>query len=275
MLRAEAAKLRWLGVDMRPRWRRRAAVVLTYVVFLAVVWVHPWRIDQMPWVLYFGINLPIFDRAMKDSTGTIARRTVLGAMFLGVVWLYWNHPAKPDKIICDIYALIWIAAWSAVGYGKLVDGVWLRSSVRRWLGRRKRLESLDEYARHYYGEGFAALTETQQVEVGRMQRSNPMGDWVMQGSGRYLSIQDERMRHEDDRVRAQAQRLMTWTLVSSAAIGSFASVWLHRSMSGNTFVAWGWTLAALGLTLRQSIVLWTEEDPRVTSGEMELVEREA
>ena len=275
MLRTDAAKLRWLGVDMGPRWRRRVAVVLTYVVFLAVVWVHPWRIDQMPWVLIVGMNLSLWDRELKDSIGTIASRTVLGAMFLGTVWLYWNHPAKPDKMICDSLALAWIACLSAVGYAKLVDAVWLRSSVRRWLGRRKRLESLDDFARHYYGEDFAALTEAQQVEVGRMERANPMGEWVMQGSGRYLTIQDERMRHEDDRVRAQAQRLMTWTLVCSAVIGSFANVWLHRSMSGNALVAWGWTLAALGLTLRQAIVLWTEDDPRVVVGEMELVEREA
>ncbi len=275
MLRAEAAKLRWLGVDMRPRWRRRAAVVLTYAVFLVVVWEHPWRIDQMPWLLIVGMNLPFWDHAMKDSIGTIVRRTVLGAMFLGTAWLYWNHPAKPDKMICDILALAWIACLSAVAYGRLVDAVWLRSSVRRWLGRRKHLESLDEYARHYYGESFAALTEAQQVEVGRMQRTNPMGDWVMQGSGRYLTIQDERMRHEDDRVRAQAQRLMTWLLVGSAAAGSFANVWMHHSMSGNAFVAWGWTLAALGLTLRQAIVLWSGEDPSAVGAEMELVEGKA
>jgi hypothetical protein len=275
MLRTEAAKLRWLGVDMRPRWRRRVAVVLTYAAFLVVVWVHPWRIDQMPWLLFVAINLPLWDRAMKYSLGTIARRTVLGAMLLGTGWLYWKHPDKPDKMICDFYALLWIAAWSAVGYGKLVDAVWLRSSVRRWLGRRRRLGSLDDFARHYYGEDFAALTEAQQVEVGRMERANPMGEWVMQGSGRYLTIQDERMRHEDDRLRAQAQLLMTWTLVCSAFVWSFESEWLHRSMSGNGFVAWGWTLAALGLTLRQAIVLWTEDDPRVVVGEMELVETEA
>jgi hypothetical protein len=37
---AEADKLRWLGIDMRPRRRRRAAVVLTYAAYTAVVWVH-------------------------------------------------------------------------------------------------------------------------------------------------------------------------------------------------------------------------------------------
>jgi hypothetical protein len=270
----DTKRLRWLGIDMGPRWRRRVAVVLTYAAFVAVVWLHPWRIDQMPWVLIVGMNLPLWDRELKDSIGTIASRTVLGAMFLGTAWLYWKYPAKPDKMICDIYALMWIAGLSAVGYGRLVAAVWLRSSVRRWLGRRRRLGSLDDFARHYYGENFAALTEAQQVEVGRIERANPMGEWVLPGSGRFLTIDDERMRHEDDRVRAQAQRLMTWTLVCSAVIGSSASVWLHRSMSGNAFVAWGWTLAALGLTLRQAIVLWTEDDPRVVVGEMELVETE-
>jgi hypothetical protein len=268
-------RLRWFGIDMRSRERRRVAVVMTYAVFLVVVWRHPWRIDQMPWLLIVGMNLPFWDRVMKDSIGTIARRTLFGVMFVGTMWLYWNHPAKPDRMMCDILALAWIACLSAVAYGGLVETVWLRSSVRRWLGRRKRLGSLDEYARHYYGESFAALTEEQQIEVGRMQRANPMGDWVVQGNGRYLTIQDERMRHEDDRVRAQAQRLMTWLLVCSAVVGSFANVWLHRSMSGNAFVAWGWTLAALGLTLRQAIVLWSEEDPSVVGAEMELVEGEA
>jgi hypothetical protein len=42
VLRADAAKLRWLGVDMRPRWRRRVAVVVSYAVYLALVWFHPW-----------------------------------------------------------------------------------------------------------------------------------------------------------------------------------------------------------------------------------------
>jgi hypothetical protein len=275
MLVTDEKKLRWCGIDMHARWRRRVAVVLTYAAFVAVVWLHPWRIDRMPMVLFFGINLPGFDRMMADSIGTIARRTVLGAMFLGMVWLYWNHPAKPDRMICDIYMLLWIAAWSAVGYGRLVAAVWLRSSVRWWLGKRRRLGSLDDFARHYYGESFAALTEAQQMEVGRIERANPMGEWVMQGSGRYLTIQDERMRHEDDRVRAQAQRLMTWTLVCSAFVWSFANVSRHRSLSGDVIASWLWTMAALGLTLRQAIVLWTEDDPRVVVGEMELVEREA
>jgi hypothetical protein len=47
MLKPEK-KLRWLGIDMRARWRRRAAVLVTYLAFIAVVsigqsdcWGHP------------------------------------------------------------------------------------------------------------------------------------------------------------------------------------------------------------------------------------------
>ncbi len=275
MLRVDAAKLRWLGVDMRPRWRRRVAVVVSYSAFLVVVWRHPWRIDQMPWLLIVGMNLPLWDRAMKDSIGTIARRTVLGAMFLSTAWLYWSHPAKPDRMLCDILALVWIAVPSAVGYGRLVDTVWLRSSVRRWLGRRKRLESLDEFAGHYYGERFAVLTEEQQVEVGRLQRASPMGEWVVQGSGRLLVVEDERLRREDDRLRAQVQRSMTWALIGLALMWSIAHESIRRAVSGDVVASSLWTMAAFGLTLRQAMVLWSEEDPRVTSAEMELVEREA
>jgi hypothetical protein len=277
MLRTDAAKLRWLGVDMRPRWRRRVAVVVSYAAFLVVVWLHPWRIDQMPMLLFVGMNLPLWDQVMKDSIGTVARRSVLAAIFLGTAWLYWKHPAKQDRMMCDFYALLWIGSLSAVAYGKLVHAVWLRSSVRRWLGKQKRLESLDEYARHYYGERFAALTEEQQVEVGWLQRANPMGEWVVQGSGRSLAVEDERLRREDDRLRAQVQRLMTWMLIGLALVWSIAHESIHHAaVSGDVVASSLWTMAAFGLTLRQAIVLWSEEDPRVTSAEaeMELVERE-
>jgi hypothetical protein len=88
MLRVDAAKLKWLGVDMRPRWRRRVAVVASYSAFLVVVWLHPWRIDEMPWLLFVGMNLPLWDHAMKDSLGTVARRTMLATIFLGTAWLF-------------------------------------------------------------------------------------------------------------------------------------------------------------------------------------------
>jgi hypothetical protein len=48
MLRTEEKRSRWLGMDMRPRWRRRVAVMVTYVSFLVALgsadaewWGHP------------------------------------------------------------------------------------------------------------------------------------------------------------------------------------------------------------------------------------------
>jgi hypothetical protein len=43
MLAKDEKRLRWLGMDMRPRWRRRALVFLTYAAFAVAVWVHPRR----------------------------------------------------------------------------------------------------------------------------------------------------------------------------------------------------------------------------------------
>lgn len=187
MLRTDVGRLKWMGMDMRLRWRRRTAVVLTYAVFLVVVWLHPWRIDGMPMLLVVGMNLPLWDRAMKDSLGTVARCTVLGTIFLGIAWLYCKHPAKPDRLLTDICAVLWIGGMSAVAYTKLVEVIWLRSSVRRWLGKQKRLDSLDEFARHSYGESYAELTEMRQGEIRQMMRANPMGSgWCRGVGGRWL-----------------------------------------------------------------------------------------
>ncbi len=63
---------------------------------------------------------------------------------------------------------------------------------------------------YYYGERFSGADRGQQVEVGRdaSGRIRWASGWCS-GSGRFLTIEDERMRHEDDRVRAQAQRSMS------------------------------------------------------------------
>lgn len=44
MLMAEEAQISWLGVDMRARWRRRVAVLGTYLAsFAASVWLEVWH----------------------------------------------------------------------------------------------------------------------------------------------------------------------------------------------------------------------------------------
>lgn len=48
MLESDAKLVRWLGIDMQPRWRRRVAVVATYIALFAAIatsgeswWGHP------------------------------------------------------------------------------------------------------------------------------------------------------------------------------------------------------------------------------------------
>lgn len=128
---------------------------------------------------------------------------------------------------------------------------------------------------HFYGEPFAQLPEEQQGDVCRLERSSPLGTWVKRGDSRFPTVQDERLRHEDDKLRAQVQRMMAWVLLVSAGIWSLADLLTSRPVSGQLLTTWVWTMAALGFTLRQAIVLWTEEDPIAVNDEMKLVEREA
>jgi hypothetical protein len=165
--------------------------------------------------------------------------------------------------------------FSALSYTKLVEPVWMRGWTKRWLEKPRRLVSLNDFSLHFYGEPFAQLPEEQQTEVCRLERSNPLGTWVKRADSRFPTVQDERMRDEDDRVRARVQRLMAWILLGSAVMWSVADALMSRPMSSRVLATWAWTMAALGFTLRQAIVLWTEDDPRVVVDEMDLVEREA
>jgi hypothetical protein len=133
---------------------------------------------------------------------------------------------------------------------------------------------LDDFALHFYGERFEELTEEQRTEIFRMERSSPLGTWVKRGEGLSPTIDDERLRHEDDRLRAEVQRAMTWVLIGSAVVWSFAGILVRPSASGEVFAAWAWMIAALAVTLRQAIVLWTEEDPRAVTDEIAMVEEQ-
>jgi hypothetical protein len=67
---------------------------------------------------------------------------------------------------------------------------------------------------------------------------------------------------------------MTWVLIGSAVGWSFAVSLVQPSASGEVFAAWAWMIAALGVTLRQAIVLWTEEDPRAVTDEIAMVQEQ-
>jgi hypothetical protein len=275
MLRAEEKKLRWLGIDMRPRWRRRVAVLLSYAVYLALVGFHPWWAGKLFAVLFVGWYARIMDGYLKEALGTVARRTAIGVMAVVYLLPLLKQPSLIQRATIDMWSFGWIAGWSALSYGGLVEGVWMRRWTKRWLEKPRRLVSLDDFALHFYGERFEELTEEKRTEVYRLERSSPMGTWVKRADGLSPTMEDERLRHEDDRLRSQVQRVMTWILVSSAVVLSFANTFAWRWMRSEAFAMWAWTVAALSVTLRQAIVLWTEEDPTASVQEMELVGEEA
>jgi hypothetical protein len=273
MLRSDAAKLRWLGMDMRPRWRRRMAVVVSYAVYLALVWFHPWWVMKLFIVLFVGWMARIFDVQLKEDLNPVARRIVVGGIALVYLLSLWKNSLLANRAAIDMWSFGWIVGWSALSYGRLVEGVWMRRWTKRWLEKPSRLVSLDDFALHFYGERFEELTGEKRTEVFRIERSNPIGTWVKRGDGLSPTIQDERLRHEDDRLRAEVQRAMTWVLVGSAVVWSFAGTSVWRSVRGDAFAAWAWMIAALSVTLRQAIVLWSEEDLSEMSGEIRLAER--
>jgi hypothetical protein len=63
MLETEEKSLRWLGIDMRARWRRRVAVLVTYLAFLTAIgvsqgdWSHPLivMVALVAAVMMFGV----------------------------------------------------------------------------------------------------------------------------------------------------------------------------------------------------------------------------
>jgi hypothetical protein len=251
-------------------------VVATYAVFLAVVWVQPWWAGRLFVVLLLVSYAQMMELLMKDSLSVVARRTFAGVIVLAYVWMMWRPFSTLSRGALDLWTFGWIVGWSPLSYGKLVEAVWMRGWTKRWLEKPRRLVSLNDFSLHFYGEPFAQLPEEQQTEVCRLERSNPLGTWVKRVDSRFPTVQDERMRHEDDRLRAQVQRMMAWILLGSAVMWSLVDVLTtSRAVSGELVASWVWTMAALGFTLRQAIVLWTEEDPIEMSGEIRLAEREA
>jgi hypothetical protein len=251
------------------------AVVATYAAFLGIVWVQPWWAGRLFVMLLLVSYAQGMDFQMKDSLSVVARRTFVGVIVLAYGWMMWRQFSSLSRGALDLWAFGWIVGFSVLSYGRLVETVWMRGWTKRWLEKPRRLVSLNDFSLHFYGEPFAQLSEEQQAEVCRLERSSPLGTWVKRGDSRFPTVQDERMRHEDDRLRAQVQRMMAWILLGSAGLWSLADIVTTRLVSGELLVTWVWTLAALGFTLRQAIVLWTEDDPIAVNGELELVEREA
>lgn len=252
------------------------AVALTYAAFAFVVWVHPRGSLDLIYLLYLVAMMQTVVSAIDEGMHVWWKKAMLGAFFVGYAWLLWRHPMRPNQIAVDMWSFALVAGWSVLGWRKLVDSTWWGSGwfTRRFTGRAKRLETLNDFAVHYFGESFAELTEEQQAEVGALHRASPMGDWVKPGTGRFPKVQDERLRQEDDTLRAQVQRCMNWILSISAVTWSIAEG-LRVQVSAEAIAAWAWTVAVISVTLRPAIVLWTEPGMSDAGSEMELVQREA
>ncbi len=283
MLVSDEKRLRWCGMDMRPRWRRRVAVALTYAAFVVAVWVHPWRTAIVVQVLLYSQMLSGLWSALEEAYSMWVPRVVTVILLMVAVYFVWNPPARSlsytNVVVFAVYLMI---GSSVVGWRKLVEpggGGWLAQAVaegeaqswrmQRRLARIGFAVGLDGFAWYEYGMRFKKLTEEQKLEIEQMRRMNPRGTWMRER--RMVLFDDERMRQEDDRMRARVLKTMTVLLIVSALGWSWIQV-DSRMVRSEIVVAWVWTMAVLSMTLRQAIPLWMEDDPRMLPRELQVVE---
>lgn len=284
MLSLDENKLRWLGIDMRPRWRRRVAVVATYAAFLVVVWVHPrWAYGalELLWVAWF-ISL-MWSAVAEVEWVMRVTFTALWVLIVGVQM--WQSHGKVSAVTTALYATFLMAfasVLSCAGMAALTDSGWLAQAIEKgeelsWRQQRRLARmgfavGRDGFAWYEFGVRFRRLNAEQRGEVEELRRANPRGKW-MRGGERVL-LDDERIRQEDNLLRAKVQRVMNWVLGLTAICVS-AAVAQGWTMRGSLVVSGVWTLVTLMITLRQAIVLWSVADPLAAGGELGLVEGEA
>jgi len=278
----EESKLRWCGIDMRARWRRRVAVVATYAVYLFLIWSHSrWAYGLAVSLFYLVILLPLLlEIEDVEVWMKILMRVVTVAIVVSVGYMAWrqHHFSALPTVF---YAAIFLMS-SVLGWNSLVDHAnrgWMAEAIRnssnlswrkqRHLARSGFAVGLDGFAWYEYGMRFRKLTAEQQSEIEELHRANPRGKWMR--NRETVLFDDERMRREDDSTRAKVQKLTSGVLFSAAFVLTFALA-DEKTISRATVISALWTVAALVWTLRQAIPLWTEDDPRAVAGEMELVE---
>lgn len=277
-------QLRWLGIDMGPRWRRRVAVVATYAAFLVAVWVHPRRTRVVLEVLIYALMMSGLWTALEEAFSVWARRAVACVLLLVAVYLILAAPVRSESYTDVTWWAAALMVTSCVGWRKLVEpsgAGWLAQAVAKgeaqsWRKRRRLARlgfavGLDGFAWYEYGMRFKKLTAEQRLEIEELRDSNPRGKWMRERQA--VLFDDEQMRQEDDRTKARVQRVMSVVLVVTAIVWSMV-LGCGQAVRVETVVACAWTLAVLSVTLRQAMVLWMEDDPRTACGEMELVERE-
>jgi len=281
---AEEQKLRWCGIDMRARWRRRVAVVATYALYLFLIWSHTRLAYGLAVSLgYLAILLPILLQLEDVEVGMkIVVRVITVALVVSVGYMAWRpHHYHFSGLPAVFYAASFLIS-SVLGWNSLVAHAnrgWMAEAIRnssnlswrkqRHLARSGFAVGLDGFAWYEYGMRFRKLTAEQKTEIEELHRANPRGKWMR--NRETVLFDDERMRREDDSTRAKAQKLTSGVLFSSAFVFTCALAG-EKTISRATVISALWTLAALVWTLRQAIPLWTEDDPRAVAGEMGLVE---
>lgn len=277
--------LKWCGMDMRPRWRRRVAVLITYAAFLVAVWAPASRSYDVLLPLFY-ISL-LFQPSLLKDIGVLARLititvvTLLIAMFVFHSDRLWqtHHEgfAAPGA-----FALTLLVTKSVVGWGKLVDNGnrgWMAKAIRKgdtaswWqkrrLARRGFAVGLEGFAWYEYTLKYRQLSKDQKAEIEALHRANPRGKWMRQQA--HVLFDDERLQNEEAQLRVRVQRATSWVLVGAAFVCSIVLA-DGRAVGASVVISSLWTLAAMVTTLRQAIPLWSEEDPRTVVGEIAVVD---
>jgi hypothetical protein len=280
---AEEQKLQWCGIDMRPRWRRRVAVVATYALYLFLIWSHTRLAYGLAVSLgYLAMLLPLLFLLEDVEVGMkIVVRVITVALVAIRGYDAWSRPSHLSGLPAVFYASLFLTS-SVLGWNSLVGNAnrsWMAEAIRnssnlswrkqRHLARSGFAVGLDGFAWYEYGMRFRKLTAEQQSEIEELHRTNPRGKWMR--NRETVLFDDERMRREDDSTRAKVQKLTSGVLFSAAFVFTIALA-DEKTISRAMVISALWTLAALVWTLRQAIPLWTEDDPRAVAGEIELVE---
>ncbi len=277
------------------------AVAATYALFLAVIWLNtPVSQDAAEVLFAFSLAWHLWTDTWAMYGGSwgrvwlwLARVVVVGFAGLVVQQVYAvvAHGVRGHLWGCAVWWMGGISVWvvchsSVLAEKKLVDSGdagWVAKAIshpekldlkrRQMLARCGFAVGLDGFAEYKYGLLYEELSEGGKAEIEAMSRANPQGKWMREQSR--VPVDDERLRHEENKLRALVQRRLVGLLVASAL--AFSWKLAHGGVvSPQVVVAWAWTLAGLAMTLRQASVLWSEEDPdAAVVGELQLVEREA
>jgi hypothetical protein len=222
MLATDEKRLRWWGIDMHARSRRRVAVVVTYFVLVVMVMIA--MSNRWPGHLYWTLLGMVVSTTVSVALSVFRRNGVVKS---------FEDPLR----------------------------------MRGPMAGKMFVNGLDEWARYRYGvASFEEASEAQQAELLNRYR---VGTFVVPTKPKPWTGLDEREIGERDGASRWALQCMTGILAYFAAVLA-----VQKPLSPIEVSGFLWSFALLAQTLPQARVLWTERDPRVMTGEMEMVERE-